>query len=117
MTPWFDKSKIAIGPIGDEQRRAIDTTLAHLIAQHRHAPPPPLLRRCRPPLVKRKREASPEQIARLRELARRSHEAAIARKQEAANGAGKIEVRFREADAAGATSGLASAVAASPAPG
>lgn len=37
MTPWIDTSKIRVGPIDPEERKAIDAQLARLIAQHRYA--------------------------------------------------------------------------------
>jgi hypothetical protein len=37
MTPWIDTSKIRVGPISPEQRRAIDAHLALRLAQHRIA--------------------------------------------------------------------------------
>jgi hypothetical protein len=77
MTPWVDIAKIRVGPIGDEQRRAID---AHLSRTYRTLA-------MRPPTRPAGRTLSPEHLARLREYNRRSHEAAIARRQEAASAA------------------------------
>ena len=97
MTPWVDTEKIRVGPISDEQRRAIDKFLALSLAQRRTATAA-APRRCRPaivfgavtkpaperqPTMGRKYIPSAEHIARLNEYNRLKHEAAIARKQEA----------------------------------
>jgi hypothetical protein len=110
MTPWIDTSKIRVGPISPEERRAIDAQLARLIAQHRLGTDvPQVFGAVTKP--KRKGKCSPEHAQRLREYNRRRSEAIRARKlAEAANGPGKNEVRFREATrAAAVTFGVASA--------
>ena len=35
QTPWINEEQIRVGPISDEQRRAIDAQLARLLVQHR----------------------------------------------------------------------------------
>jgi hypothetical protein len=98
---WVDTEKIRVGPISNEQRRAIDKFLALSLAQHRRTIVLPRTRQGDCPVfgavakpeperkakTGRKYTPSPQQIARLREQNRLKHEAAIARKQEAVAGA------------------------------
>jgi hypothetical protein len=105
--PWVDVSKIRVGSIDPEQRKAIDAQLVRLIAAHWRGTNVPGAHRERPCLVlgavtepKRKGKCNPEHAERLREYNRRRSEAIRARK-EAANGPDQIEVRFLEAYAAG----------------
>jgi hypothetical protein len=94
MTPWIDTSIIRVGPIGPEERKAIDAQLVRLIAQHRLGTDVRAVQGdvfgavTKPKHVGRKYTASPEHIERLREYNRRRSEAIRARK-EAANATGK----------------------------
>jgi hypothetical protein len=96
--PWVDVSKIMIGPISPEQRRAIDKFLKMSLAQHRRlwlgavTAPAPVQGRHR-------RKCSPEHVARLRAY-NAARAAARARKLEAANVAHEVEARFLESRAA-----------------
>ena len=107
MAPWIDTSKIRVGPIGREERKAIDAQLVGLIAAHRFGAGEK--QRTGRPFVfgavkkpKGKGKCNPEHAARLREYNAARSAAARARKlEEAANGPDKIEVRFLEAYAAG----------------
>ncbi len=103
MTPWIDTEKIRVGPIGPEERKALDTQLVRLLVQHRivaagkfHAVSQPK----RTGNAGRKYTPSPEHVARLRAYNSARSAAARARK-EADNVADQIEVRFLEAYAAG----------------
>jgi hypothetical protein len=103
MTPWIDTSKIRVGPISPEERRAIDAQLARLIAQHRFVTGEK--QRTGRPFVfgavtepKRKGKCSPEHAERLR--AYNAARAAARARKEADNVADQVEVRFLEARAA-----------------
>ena len=103
MTPWIDTSKIRVGPISPEERRAIDAQLARLIAQHRYVAGEKQ-RTGRPfvfgAVTQSKRKCNPEHVARLKAYNAASSAAARARK-EADNVADQVEVRFLDAYATG----------------
>jgi hypothetical protein len=121
MTPWIDTEKIRVGPIGPEERKALDTQLVRLLVQHRivaagklHAVPQPK----RTGNAGRKHTPSPEHVARLKAY-NAARSAAARFRKEADNVADQVEVRFLEAYAAGTavTERVASACAGDIAPG
>ena len=86
MTPWIDTEKIRVGPIGPEERRAIDAQLVRLLAQHRVVAG--VKPRTGRPFVfgavtqpKRKGKCNPEHVARLRAYNAARSAAARARKE------------------------------------
>ena len=95
--------KIRVGPIGPEQRRAIDAQMVRLLVQHRIVAAGKLRRGARRS-GRGTRAASAAQVSQSTlsgcEPTTRAQRAARARK-EAANVADQVEVRFLEAYAAG----------------
>ena len=87
MTPWIDTSKIRVGPIGPEERKAIDAQLVRLLAAHRFGAGEK--QRTGRPFVcgavkKPRGKCSPEHAERLR--AYNAARAAARARKEAANG-------------------------------
>ena len=108
QTPWIDTSKIRVGPIGPEERKAIDAQLVRLLAAHRsgrgRSEAPRTVARCvwggdeaeAQGQVQSRARCTTESLQRRAQRRRPRSQA-----EEAANGPDQIEVRFLEAYAAG----------------